>query len=44
MDMETLIKKAVLESAHRDLTNRGGLELIGHHLAPAPTEILQLIQ
>ena len=32
MDMEALIKKQrpVLESAHRVLTNRGGLELIGH--------------
>ena len=32
MDMEALIKKPrpVLESAHQDLTNRGGLELIGH--------------
>ena len=34
MDMGALIKKPrpVLESAHQDLTNRGGLELIGHHL------------
>ena len=32
MDMEALIKKPrpVLESAHQDLANRGGLELIGH--------------
>jgi len=32
MDMEALIKKPrpVLESAHQDLNNRGGLELIGH--------------
>ena len=32
MVMEALIKKprSVLESAHHDLTNRGGLELIGH--------------
>ena len=32
MDMEALIKKPrpVLESAHQDLTNRSGPELIGH--------------
>ena len=32
MDMKALIKKPrpVVESAHQDLTNRGGLELIGH--------------
>ena len=32
MDMEVIIKKPrlVLESGHRDLTNRGSLELIGH--------------
>ena len=32
MDMEALIKKPkpVLESAHQDLTNRGGFEMIGH--------------
>ena len=33
MDMKALIKKPrpVLESAHQDLTNLGGLELIGHN-------------
>ena len=32
MDMEALIKKPrpVLETAHQDLNNRRGLELIGH--------------
>ena len=34
MDMGALIKKPrpVSEPAHQDLTNRGGLELIGRHL------------
>ena len=45
MNIEALIKKprTVLESAHQDLNNRGGLELIGHHLGavPVPGEVLQ---